>query len=204
MNKNALHCCLCELFSPPKGLTGVSQTISWCLTLIWEKCYWSHSGRLSCCTYPLQQALPRWLDNGRLQTLSRSSCWLRSWSWTRTPLRARRSRTLAFWKTSSSFTFCQSGHQIQSLFGGKLTTQSNLTRLCPTSPIYLSDIFSSPACSTSGSSRGTTSCRVIRHVSAVNVQASRWGDTTPSVSQSSYKWQHPLTMVKKQKQWYVR
>lgn len=57
------------------------------------------------CTYPLRQALPRWLDTVRPRTLSRSGCWAQSWTRTRTRthLRDRRSRTWAFWKTSSSF-----------------------------------------------------------------------------------------------------
>lgn len=57
------------------------------------------------CTYPLRRALPRWPDTVRPRTLSRSSCWPQSWTRTRTQthLRDRRSRTSAFWKTSSSF-----------------------------------------------------------------------------------------------------
>lgn len=68
------------VFLSKQGVTGVSQKST------------EHTVMLSYCTYPLQQAPPRWLDTGRLQTLSRSSCWLRSWSRTRTPLQARRSR----------------------------------------------------------------------------------------------------------------
>lgn len=55
------------------------------------------------CTYPPRLALPRWLDTVRPRTLSRSSCWPQSWTRTQTHLRDRRSRTWAFWKTSSSF-----------------------------------------------------------------------------------------------------
>lgn len=97
------------------GITGVSLKICWVIMRIQSDTQDEAQCRVVC-TYPLQPARPRSLETGQSRTLSRSSCWPRSWSWTRTPLRARRSRTWASWKTSSSL--CVLRHQIRSQFSG--------------------------------------------------------------------------------------
>lgn len=86
-----------------RGVSVVSQKIPRFLLWTQKSDIWTRIDMPRHCTYPLQRALLRWLETGRPRTLCRSSCWPRSWSRTRTPLRARRSRTLASWKTSSSF-----------------------------------------------------------------------------------------------------
>lgn len=126
-----------------------------------------------CDTYPLQQAPPRWLGTGQLKTLSRSSCWLRSWSWTRMPLRAHRSQTLAFSKTSSSFPFSVRANQ--NAIPNQRRIDSAVQFNSVASPIYLSGLSSSPACSASGSPRGAA-----RHLkSPLNNHASWWHNRVP-------------------------
>lgn len=141
------------------------------------------------CTNLPRWAPPRWLDTGRPQTPSPGSCWPRSWSRTRTLLLARRSPTLAFWKTSSSSSSCS----VESLFGLVDQPHSSVPLWCPVSS-YLESFLLLHA-----PRRVLLEGRVAVGWHDMNeINRRHGGMIQPRQSpKNSFRWQHPLWPKKK-------